>query len=134
MGVTTVGTAGATTVGVVTTVGEVTTVGVERTRDVTGREAAETPAPAATPAAVMPAAVVPATVVPAAVMAVETTMETMVPTMEAVVPTTEAAATAWTRTETCRRHAHARDCSNRRNENFADFHFFTSFFLSLTWG
>ena len=62
------------------------------------------------------------------------TMETMVPTMETVVPTTEAAATAWTRTETCRRYAHARDCSNRRNENFADFHFFTSFFLSLTWG
>jgi hypothetical protein len=65
----------------------------------------------------MVSAMVPsATISPAAMMAVEATSETAGAAM------------------TCRRHAHAGNCGNRRNENLVDLHVVTSFFWALQWG
>ena len=99
----------------------------ERPGHVAGREAAEAPTPAASPAAVVSAMVPAATMAPAAVVP-----PAAVVAAEGVVTAAETA-TTWTRAETCRRHAHACNCGNRRNENLVDLHVITSFFWVYDW-
>ena len=95
---------------------------------VADRDAHEAPTPAASPAAVVSAMVPATTMAPAAVVPPATMVAA-----EGVVTTAETA-TAWTRAETCRRHAHACNCGDRRNENLVDLHVVTSFFWAFQEG